>query len=358
MRKQSGKTKLRICFLVIAALVCTGAAFQIFRDRVRNPIYQGKRLSEWLRGYETDFDSIQWKATDQAIQHLGTNAVPFLLKERRVSDSEIKTKISYWMSRHLKFRYVPAERRRELARKGILALRPRADEVVPELMKIYQSGKQDDSALIALNAIGELGRVASSAAPLLLHETRSTNVYVRSEAFWVLTQIHAEPELVVPVFIKGLNDTDITVRGVAARGLEGCGRHAESAIPALRESLEQVKSRESEFQDDNDAQARYRTALGALSTSLQWIKEASAPELVIPGLIDALHNSDYYGRMTAAEKLGKFGSDAKEAVPKLIEMRDEEKQMLQRVPNSIDRKRMYTAITDALYRINGTNAAP
>lgn len=347
--------KRRVFFLILV-IACIAAGFCASRTSVSNPTYQGKRLSEWLRGYETDYGSIQWNATDEAVRHLGTNAIPFLLKERWASDSELKRKVSYWMYRHLKIRYTPAERRQKSARYGMLALRPRANEVVPVLMKIYgETAKRgDQSSLSVLSAIGDFERLAGSAVPLLLRETGSTNVYVRREAFWVLTRTRSNPELVIPAFIRGLSDYDITVREKAAWGLEGCGGAAESALPALRESLDQVKSRESEFKTDNNAHARYQSTLVALTAALQWINEASNPEPVVHSLIDALHNSDYYGRMSAAEKLGRFGADAKEAVPKLVEMRDQEKRMLQQAPNSLDRKRMYAAVTDALSKINGT----
>ena len=62
------------------------------------PEYQGKKLSRWLWEMEIapDTASLAWKESVQAVQAMGTNAVPSLLAMLRTRDSAWKRQIVSW----------------------------------------------------------------------------------------------------------------------------------------------------------------------------------------------------------------------------------------------------------------------
>ena len=68
----------------LAAVVVAAIMVIAFWPGAREPEYQGKKLSEWLEPYAaaaTTPDSILKSDSDvQAVRHIGTNALPFLVK--------------------------------------------------------------------------------------------------------------------------------------------------------------------------------------------------------------------------------------------------------------------------------------
>src|SRR5437870_12631878 len=74
-------------------------AWQVLRPR--EPSYQGKPLSVWLEGYNpyrTSDSGVlveqpEWRKADESVRHLGTNAIPTLLKMLRARDTAFKTRL-------------------------------------------------------------------------------------------------------------------------------------------------------------------------------------------------------------------------------------------------------------------------
>src|SRR2546425_9708416 len=64
--------------LLGVGMVAVGVAVVFIPSREREPEYEGKRLSEWVDRYATG--SFNPGESDGAVRHIGTNAVPFLLK--------------------------------------------------------------------------------------------------------------------------------------------------------------------------------------------------------------------------------------------------------------------------------------
>src|SRR5262249_20059643 len=73
-----------VCVLVAIGVV----AFWPGEPEVKEPEYRGKKLTEWMRPYEQDY---QWHGriwiseedqvvVDDAVRHMGTNALPWMLK--------------------------------------------------------------------------------------------------------------------------------------------------------------------------------------------------------------------------------------------------------------------------------------
>src|SRR2546425_11158597 len=66
-------------YVLIFALGIVVAGLVVAFIPSREPSYAGKRLSEWVDGYAAAWPNAQ-SESDEAIRHIGTNAVPYLLK--------------------------------------------------------------------------------------------------------------------------------------------------------------------------------------------------------------------------------------------------------------------------------------
>jgi hypothetical protein len=123
-----------------------------------------------------------------------------------------------------------------------------------------------------------------------------------------LRSLDPEGSILIPVLVELLDDAEMQKRIFAAASLGSFGPAAAEAVPALIEA-------------SNDTNSILRntiiTALGDIGGSL-----------VIPTLIQALHNSDSDPRYLAAQALEKMGPAAAPAVPDLIDTIDDKSLMV------------------------------
>jgi hypothetical protein len=252
------------------------------------PEYKGKTLSKlvtlgWRNGV--------WVGTDQegrevieAAKHIGTNALPWLLKW---IDDE-----NPWEIWSLHFigklpgpvrgvvyrRCGPTLERKLKDRKGVLAyfwimrLGSRAAPAVPELTRRMNDASVNNYRINA--AMRALSYIGKDGLPPLVEVADGSNVTKSATAFSHICDMinlgtNARP--VVPKVVALLNGPDGTLAGKAANVL-GCWRIEPAlVVPALAESVK------------------------------------------IP-------NPNMFLRVTAAEALGKFGTEAEQAVPALVEV--------------------------------------
>jgi hypothetical protein len=78
----------QITLIIVAAVSLAGIAFWLLRPR--EPEYQGRPLSAWLEDLTTGRDGVQLERARQAIQEIGTNAVPELLILIQKEDSKLR----------------------------------------------------------------------------------------------------------------------------------------------------------------------------------------------------------------------------------------------------------------------------
>src|SRR5947209_5339007 len=90
-------------FLMLLALlaVAGGVGWLIYPVA---PLYKGKPLTHWLRGYDDwpgvyalgDATGPTRSDADAAVRHAGTNAIPALLRLLQARDSALKLKVLRW----------------------------------------------------------------------------------------------------------------------------------------------------------------------------------------------------------------------------------------------------------------------
>jgi hypothetical protein len=223
--------------LIIAAILVTLGivAAILIADYRREPRYHGKRLSWWLKEGEREWSRGGEKAQRpamEAVQHIGTNGIPTLLRMLRKTDSPLALK---WQRLADNFdflpRPLPAPQENQLGARGILWLGSDASSAIPELLGIYRkrfSASSEDSTFYCLRKV-----LPVSQFDALLQEGL-TNQYdtARFKAYWQLTPVNT-PQTSIPLLIKAMSDPSPRIQGICASKLREFGTNALPAIPAL-----------------------------------------------------------------------------------------------------------------------------
>jgi hypothetical protein len=214
-----GKKIWRIGLFVLAAILA--ASLIIYLTTPAEPRYKGRALSAWIEdaitaqqaaaphGHGPESDP-RWQAASNAVRHIGTNAIPLLLKWESVRDSESKKAAVRWFAeRWLPFPFATATKYNARAGFGF------------EL----------------------LGDTAKPVWPLFVQWTFDKNPERRDEGLTYLIDSKADKETLLPVFLRQMKDTDMRNREGAAywfhyyypRDAEAAGIYKE--FPDLRDQL-------------------------------------------------------------------------------------------------------------------------
>lgn len=266
--------------VVLILIVATVAAILPGALRSHEPSYQGRPLSAWLTDLEEGTDE-KAQFAKEAVRHMGTNAIPPLLRMMQREDSKLQQNLIWLIQRQriIKFRVTDATEQHLRASLGFVALGPIGQPSLFELARLISNPNTTRFTATALAAIGNDGVRAVTGALL------STNVLVRREAAGVL---------------GGLGIVRFATNSTPKQ-LEVLESQARLAVPSLVAAC-----------DDPDelVRARAATALGLLGAK---------SELAVPALIKALAdgNSPWRVPSASARALGRFGSNAIPAIPAL-----------------------------------------
>jgi len=261
---------------------CVGAVIlaAAFWPGEREPEYNGKKLSEWLEFYEQN-DSVnptmEVNAAADAVKHIGTNAVPWLVKwidyDRSLRRNKLYAMIEKLpgairysaILRHLVKR---SERRTferfQAAGAGFRILGPQASPAIPDLIRLMDKpkgpayalsciGRDGLPALLAalsnaqqpdrdtivwvIGSMRDLGTNATPCVPVLIRCLDDKDRNVGNEAAIALGNLRLEPTLVVPVLTRRLQGTSRLKRSFLAHALGQYGEEARSAVDVLLDAL-------------------------------------------------------------------------------------------------------------------------
>lgn len=198
-------------FIVLAACVLVGIGVVASWPQEREPEYNGKKLSQWLgaysRGYSKGEDNKVYEQEHQAaanaVRHIGTNAVPSLLRwityeepwwTKRLYRVYEKLPGAFQGFAPRSWMFTPRLRAiimRSNGRSGILILGADASGAVPDLCVLAQDPDRIKSriAFELLDAIGD------PAVPALNRLTDASNANVRTSAFNTLHSIRMRTAL-------------------------------------------------------------------------------------------------------------------------------------------------------------------
>ncbi len=145
-----------IVFISLVALVCM-AITTIFATH-KEPSWDGRPLSSWLEegyggiGSHTGLDR---EAADTAVKNLGTDALPFLVRELGAEHSQAKSTLISIASRQSVFtvHYLDGEMRRIQAVGAFQALGKTVTPVLPQIRRYLSDPELQSDAQKAINAI-------------------------------------------------------------------------------------------------------------------------------------------------------------------------------------------------------------
>jgi HEAT repeat protein len=338
--------RVKVALVVLTVALVGAIVWQVAQPR--EPVYQGKLLSEWLKYLPptpaTQGTQHQLQART-AVRQIGTNAIPTLLRLLRAEDSALKVRVVDLLQRQrvVKIEFTPAQEWNQAASCGFAELGTNAQGAVPALREILDE-KQSSLTLRAIGALISIGPPARDAVPSILRWATNADCLMRYEAISALGSIHAQPERAVPVLVNALNEPTrlnerVLIRETAALSLARFAPDAKSAVPALVEFLNThddswriipqplppTDRAGMIFADDSEATIHSRPFVLAALRAID--PEAAAKvrvfkleaSVAVPALIECLHHPQFDVRSRAARALGGFGSEAKLAVPALIE---------------------------------------
>jgi hypothetical protein len=244
---------MRRQYVVACCVLFAGIAIWRFTASwPREPSYKGRPLRYWVRGYRAGnyvWNNSNPALADDALRHIGTNAIPILLQRPTARDSPLDIKLLPWSHTWRrwagKLLFVEVARIPHLrsydaieASCAFNALGQQASNAVPDLIRLLD---QDLPALnhgMVILTLAEIGPPAKPAVPAIMRYLRAPDPVQRGQALYALGKVHPEPELVVTNATRALGDADPDVRMRAAKALQSYGADARSSVPALLDALQ------------------------------------------------------------------------------------------------------------------------
>ncbi len=228
--------RVKVTFAALAAFSLAVVAWLTLPPA--EPVYNGRRLSQCLAPSLSNPDrgARSWSArnlqADEAVRHLGTNALPTLLRMLQSTDSSVKARLIDLEERRggIFIKYASAAERNQAAQRGFEVLGPEASNAVPALLTIARRNLSPASLSAAIAALGAIGPPARAAVPSLL-QWATNNGTQAGPAIRALGRIRADPSLVVPFLTNALPGPNVRPSVVFALG--EFGTNALPAVPAL-----------------------------------------------------------------------------------------------------------------------------
>jgi len=274
--------------------VLVGIGVVAFWPGEREPEYNGKKLSEWLRAYSLGYSNEDEKkiyereqfAAADAIQHMGTNALPCLVRWIAHEPPAWKQKIGTFAaripSRQIRQWYFENDYYGFCAVKAFEVLGTNASPAVAQLEKILNRSGRGWSQEWAMDALSYIGK---DAFPALLAALGTPNTNFKAA---------------------------MCIREMAERGVD-----ISPAIPALLLIDRATEERAKNFRKANPRGPEF----DYLYVMPRLLFE-NRPLFLIPALTNCLHHPNSDVRVEAAKALGRLGTEARQAVPALKEALD------------------------------------
>jgi hypothetical protein len=197
----SGMTTVQKRLLAILCVGFLGMIAWWVTAREREPRYEGKPLSQWLR--ESDFMSSPHpletiRKTDEVLHAIGSNSFPYLEKMLCATDPPWKqVAIAFNAKQSLvRLPVTPAQVYRGRATWGYSLLGPVARADVPRLIQLINSQNSPEVRCCIAAALGAMGPNARDAIPALMNAVTNQNADVSRSAVFALRNIRRDNETI------------------------------------------------------------------------------------------------------------------------------------------------------------------
>jgi hypothetical protein len=146
--------------LIILAVVCVLAGIGVVAlwPREREPEYNGKKLSEWLEISASRKYNDRWPQAEDAVRHIGTNALPWLSKWMSYESPKWKDQMARWkvwniLPRQLYRLVYNADFQTIWAAEGFRILAPTSEQVSDELARLANRWPKPSSTRAFVTAL-------------------------------------------------------------------------------------------------------------------------------------------------------------------------------------------------------------
>ncbi|MEI7732670.1 MAG: HEAT repeat domain-containing protein [Verrucomicrobiota bacterium] len=305
------------------------------------PSCNGHRLSEWVAlygGYTyTDDHWATAREAEDAIRQIGRPAIPFLVRwvstEPREPVREICNDLTGWFARWIPSHSTLAVLRRRftdgpvhrcygaIAAFGVLGTN--ADSAVPALASVAHLPVDnpwenhdpywglEHNALPNRRAAFALANIGPAALPILLDLATNGSANLRCDVLYLLSQMGTNALPALPLLLQSLNEYTNRAGWIAARTLGMLRLEPGVVIPALTNALERRKDLLLQFPA---SEPRLYLQYRVLNSIAAYGSDARA---ALPAILEWLESEDPYIPRVAAQALGKMTLDAEIVVPAL-----------------------------------------
>jgi HEAT repeat protein len=331
-------------------------------SRPNQPTYQGIALDRWAEMFHNPYgkEPASWIPNHQrcayardAIKHIGTNGVPWLLdrlgRTRPTWSEKAVYRLSYWLFKAPRKivpyqcyaaveRYATAledrARDRSLqACEAFAALNVDATPFIPLLLRIAHDSTSRYRAWDATLALGYIGTNAIPALLELLTTKGHPSREAAAEVFAQFPEITENAMVAVPALVQCLDDPNTTTAYFAACALRNIPADPSAVVPALTRALRRPESdiraasAEALAHFGQGAQAALPALLDALTETNSEVRHdaANAIEKIAPSetlwlaASNTIHSPDPELRVWAVRGLAMSGCGKSSQVPMLLE---------------------------------------
>ena len=308
-------TKRRVLW-VCGALLIAGGVLAVLLSTPKEPVYQERKLSEWLEAANGSNPQIAVTSAWAAVHAMGADCLPWLLAELQAGNPSPGQRL---VCEALGLTLLDARERKSRATTGLAMLGDAALPAIPELAGRLSDSNRSVSARFALDAIagGMQSHLVSKPAGLTngltpasakahaavletyLAAVCGNKEWAKGESIYALGLFSEDAARIVPAVLPCTRDNSAMVRGAAAWAL---GKFAREPVPVIPELIRLL--------DDPAAQVR-RIAAYALG---QYYRQAKT---AVPRLLEARRDPDPEVRKIANESLDKIDPETAAAIPDL-----------------------------------------
>ena len=186
--------RIRVALVVMFVVLVSVIGWRVGQPSEPEPVYKGKPLSRWLLDVTATGGPEGLENAREAMRHMGTNALPTLLRMLQVKDSPLKAalvRLNY-EQRIMNFRINSDVGWNHAGIVGFSILGTNAQSAVPALIEMLNQNNSRQSAIYVIGALSCIGPSAKGAVPALLRFATNADPVVRSSAAITIRQIDPE----------------------------------------------------------------------------------------------------------------------------------------------------------------------
>ncbi|HWY74833.1 MAG TPA: HEAT repeat domain-containing protein [Verrucomicrobiae bacterium] len=174
------RKRIRIVLVIAGVVIASVLVLEALRPR--EPVYQGRKLSQWLNDYNRAGKMDKTAPASDAIRAMGTNTLPFLLAHIKHRDSRLQEKFFNLLGRQhwAKLPFYGADPYKSTSIFALSVLGSNAAPLCPELLKIAEQPDGRWWGTMSLLAIGP------ASAPTLAKACQNTSAHWRTYAVLIM----------------------------------------------------------------------------------------------------------------------------------------------------------------------------